>query len=125
MLSLIKQLFVASFSFSSSLATKCVSLNDEPCMVRPTLINFSPIELNPFKIILDKCNGSCNALSPKMCALKKTKRINMIKNKNEAKTMTKHFSCDSKCKFNNTTCNSNQKWNNETCQCECKNYCKC
>ena len=91
MLSLIKQLFVALFSFSSSLATKCVSLNDEPCMVRPTLIDFSPIELNPFKIILDKCNGSCNALSPKMCALKKTKRINTITNKNEAKTMTKHF----------------------------------
>ena len=39
--------------------------------------------------------------------------------------MTKHTSCDCKCKFNSTTCNSNQKWNNKTCQCECKNYRKC
>ena len=28
----------------------------------------------------------------------------MITNKNEAKTMTKHISCDSKCKFNSTIC---------------------
>ena len=46
----------------------------------------------------------------------------MITNKNEAKAMTEHISCDCKCKFNSTTCNSNQKWNNKTFQCECKNY---
>ena len=40
----------------------------------------------------------------------------------EAKTMTKHISCNCKCKFNSATCNSNQKWNNKTCQCECKSY---
>ena len=49
----------------------------------------------------------------------------MITNKNEAKPMTKHISCDCKCKFNSITCNSYQKWNNKTCQYECKNYCKC
>ena len=49
----------------------------------------------------------------------------MITNKNEVKTMTKHISCECKCKFNSTVCNSNQKWNNKTCQCECKNYHKC
>ena len=64
-----------------------------------------------------------------MCS-KETKGINvkafkMITNKNEAKAMTKHISCDCKCKFNSTTCNLNQKWNNKTCQCECKNYHKC
>ena len=41
-------------------------------------------------ISLDKCSGSCNVLSPKTCAPKETKYINvkafsMIKNKNEAK----------------------------------------
>ena len=40
----------------------------------------------------------------------------MITNKNEAKTMKKHISYESKCKFNSAT------WNNKTCQCECKNY---
>ena len=37
MFSLIKQMFIVS-SFSESLATKCLFLSDEPCMVRPTLI---------------------------------------------------------------------------------------
>ena len=42
----------------------------------------------------------------------------MITNIDEAKIMTKHISCDCKCKFNRTTCNSNQKWNNKTCHCD-------
>ena len=61
---------------------------------------------------------------------KKQKNINvkgfkMITNTNEVKVMTKHISCDCKCKFNSTICNSSQKWNNKTCQCECKYYWKC
>ena len=66
----------------------------------------------------------------KKCVPKETKDItvkalNTIKNKDEAKAMTEHISCDCKCKFNSTKCNSKQKWNNKTCQCECKNHCKC
>ena len=49
----------------------------------------------------------------------------MITNKDEAKAIAKHISCDCKCKFNSITCNSNQKWNNKTCQCESKNYGQC
>ena len=49
----------------------------------------------------------------------------MITNKNEAKAMTEHISCDCKSTFNSTICNSNQKWNNKICQCECKNYRTC
>ena len=70
-------------------------------MVRPTLINLNPVEPKyySFMISLDKCNASCNVLSPKICAPKKTKDIsvkvfNMITDKNEAKTITKHISCD-------------------------------
>ena len=39
-------------SFSESLSrhwTKYVSLNDEPCIVRPTLIGFNPVELKCFR----------------------------------------------------------------------------
>ena len=99
-------------------------------MVRPTPIDLNPVEFKyyPFMISLDKCTGSCNVLSPKICVPKETKDINikafnMITNKNEAKTTTKHISRDFKCKFRSTTCNSNQKWNNKTCQYEFKNYC--
>ena len=64
-------------------------------MVRPTLIDLSSVELKhyPFMISLDRCNGSSNVLSPKICFPKETKDINvkvfnMITNKNEAKAMT-------------------------------------
>ena len=38
----------------------------------------------------------------------------MMAKKNEAKAMTKHISCDCKCRFHSKSCNSNQKWNNKT-----------
>ena len=77
-------------SFSSSLAlqrTKYLFLNDEPCVVRPTLIDLNPVELKyfPFMISLNKCIGSCNVLSPKIYVSKETKDINV----NEFNTITK------------------------------------
>ena len=50
-------LFIVLLSFSESLATKCLFLNDKPCMVRPILIDMGPVELKyyPFMIILNKC----------------------------------------------------------------------
>ena len=114
-------MFIVLLSFSISLATKCLFLNDELCMVRPTLIYLNSVELKyyPFIIRLVKRTGSCNVLSPKICVPKEN---HMGANKNEAKIMTKHISCDGKYKLNSTKCNSNEKWNNNTCKCECKNY---
>ena len=122
-------------SFSSSLAriqTKCMFLNDEPWMVRPTLIDLNSVELNdyPFMISLDKCSGSCNVLSLKICVVSGTKDINVkvfniAANKNEAKVLAEHILCDYKCKCNSIVCNSNQIWNDKTCQCKCKTYCTC
>ena len=55
---------------------KYLSLIDEPCLIRPTLIGFNPAEVKyyPSMISLDKCSGSCNVLSPKTCVPKKPKR---------------------------------------------------
>ena len=101
-------------------------------MVRPTVIdmNLGELKYYPFIISLNKCTGSCNVLSPKICVPKKPKdthikAFNMIANKYEVKAMAEHISCDCECKFNSTTCNWKQKWNKKTCQCECKNYHKC
>ena len=112
--------------------TKCLFLNDEQFMVRHSLIDMNHVELNyyPFMISLNKCTGSCNILSPKICVSKESKDINvkafnMLTNKDEVKTMPEQFSCDCKCKFNITTCNSNRKWNDRTCQCKCKLYLTC
>ena len=110
-------LFIVLLGFSESLARdrlKCLFLNDEPCMVRPTLIDMNPGDLKyyPFMISLNKYTRSCNALSPKICVPKETKDINvkafnMITNKDESKAMIEHNSCGCKCKLNSTTCNSN------------------
>ena len=87
-------------------------------MIRPALIDMNPVELKyyRFTVSLDKCSGSCNVSSPKICVPEKTedinvKEFNMITNTNESKAMAKHIiSFDCKCKFNSTTCNSTQKW---------------
>ena len=72
-------------------------------MVRPTLIDMNPVEqkYSSYMICLNKCTGSCNVLSPKVCVPKETKDINakafnIITNKNEATAMTERISCDSK-----------------------------
>ena len=39
MFRLIRQVFIALLSFSESLATKCMSSNNKPCMIRPTCID--------------------------------------------------------------------------------------
>ena len=90
-------------SFSESLATKFVLLDDKPCVVRPTLIDLNSVELKyyPFMITLVICKGIYNVLSPKICVPKETtdiivKLFNIITNKNEAKTMTKHIWCEYK-----------------------------
>ena len=60
MFRLIKRVFInALLSFSGSLATKCMSLNNEPCVIRPNLIDLNPVELNYYSFIisLDKCSG--------------------------------------------------------------------
>ena len=44
----------------------------------------------------------------------------MITGINESKTLTKHISCECKCKFDGRNCNSDQWWNNDKCWCECK-----
>ena len=122
-------------SFGRSLATKCVSLSNEPSTARPTLIDLNPVKFNyyPFRVSLDKCSGSCNAADDLSTILRipgKTRDINIkvfniIRSINGAKILIKHISCGCKCKFNTTTCNLNQKWNNDACHSESKKYCTC
>ena len=72
----------ALLRFTESLVTKCLSLNNEPCMVRLTLTDLNSLELNyyPFMISLDKCSGSCNSvddLSTKIRVWGETKDVNV------------------------------------------------
>ena len=104
MFKFIRQAIIASSSFSGSLATKCISLNDEPCLVKPNLIDLSPNELHYylFMVSLDRCDGSCNTLDypfDRLCVPNKAEDVNlnvfkMITRMNEAKELKKHVSYD-------------------------------
>ena len=45
----------------------------------------------------------------------------MITGMNESKTITKHISCNCKCKFHGKKYNLNQKWTKHKSYCECGN----
>ena len=68
-------LFIVLLSLSVSLATKCLFLNDELFMVRPTPIDMNPVDFKyySFMISLNRCTESCNVLSPKICVSKEQK----------------------------------------------------
>ena len=95
MFSLIKQVFIVLLSFSISLATKCMFLNDEPCMFRTTHVALNPVELKyyTFMINLDKSFRSYlqKYVSPKERKDINIKAFDMIINKSEAKAMKKTY----------------------------------
>ena len=76
----------------------------------------NPIQnLYPFAVNLDRRMGSCNILndlSNRVCVPNKTENLklsvfNMITGINETKILTKHISCECKCKFDVRKCDSN------------------
>ena len=77
-------------------------------------------------VSLNKCTGTCDVLSTKICVPKETKDIivkafSMIKNKNEAKAITEYISCDCK---NFCTCKKDYSRNPSTSICENSKYLK-
>ena len=65
----IKQIFVSTMMFFSSLSSvnplECVLMNNQQCRVRPEIVNIGsndPI-FYPFSIKSSKCSGICNNIS--------------------------------------------------------------
>ena len=125
--------------------TKCMFLNYEPCMFRPSLTNMNRNELKYYPFIsLNKCTGSCNVLYPKICVSKETKDIyvkvfNMITNKEQAKAMIEHIHVivnansivqhviqwnKKTYQKNDHKCQKDYSWNPSTCICENSKYLK-
>ena len=76
----VKKVFISLLSFGRSWATKCVSLNNKPCMIRLNLIDLTHFVLNyyPFMISLDKYRGSYNVaddLSMNIYVPRETKEV--------------------------------------------------
>ena len=118
MFGLIKKIFIKILTspVHGSNHTKCISLSKQKCMTQPTLINLHPNEYRqefhyyPFVVKLDRCVGSCNTLTNKVCVPNKTGDLNrnffnMITRIYESKTLTKHMSCKWKYKFDGRKCN--------------------
>ena len=120
----IKKIFIGLLTglVNGSNHTKCVSLINQKCQIQPTLINLRPNKYSQechycsFAVKLDRCVGRCNTLndlSNKVCILNETGDLNlsvfnMITGINQSKTLTKHISCECKCKLAATKSNSNQ-----------------
>ena len=121
MFGIIKKMLIVLLAsiVNASNHTKCMSLNNQKCIIQRTLIHLHPKEYSqdfhyyPFAVKLDRCVGSCNTLNDlynKACIPNKTEdlnlsMLNMITGINESKTLTKHISFKCKCRFDRTKCN--------------------
>ena len=72
----------------------CVFLNNQPCQVRPTLVEAHPNEtlFYPFTVSFNKCGGSCNTLDYPYARVYVPNKVKKI--------------------F--------KKWNHDECRCECE-----
>ena len=115
MFGLIKKIFIGLLTsiVNAFNHTTCLLLSNQVCVSQPTLIYLYPNEYSqefhyyPFAAKLDRCVRNCNTLndfSNKICVPNKTEDLNlgmfnMITGTNESKTLTKHISCECKCRF--------------------------
>ena len=87
--------------FGGSLATKCVSQNNQLCSARPTFIDLNPDKLHYylFMVSLDRFHRSCNTAEDtfgRICVPSKTqvvnlKVFNMINRINQSKILINIF----------------------------------
>ena len=82
----IKQIFISTLMFFSSLSSvyplKCVLMKNQACKVRPEIVSIDsndPI-FYPFSIKVNKCSGNCNNISDayaKICTPDTVKNLNV------------------------------------------------
>ena len=82
-------------------AIKGVSMNNQPCSIRPMLVdlNFDELIHNPFIIGMNRCGRSCSTTEDqfgRICIPNKMEDVNlkvfnMTKGINESKTLSKHI----------------------------------
>ena len=114
---LLKKLLLPYKDFGESLVyvpkvsghKKSISLNNEPCLAWPIFIDLNSNELHyyRFMVSLYRCNNSYTTLDD---LSSRSWWFNMISRINESKTLPRHISYNSKCKFDDRKCNVNQKF---------------
>ena len=102
--------------FNSKGPIKCVSLNNQLCQARPTLvnINFNQPHFYPLTVTANKCSESCNAIDDRYAQIwvpNKVKSMNLevfnlMSNVNEARFLVQHKLCKCKCGLNESIYNT-------------------
>ena len=86
MFKFIKQIFISSLVFSSSLSSvnplECISMKNQECKVRPEIVNINSIDpiFYPFSIKTNKCSGNCNDINDpytRICIPDTVKNLNV------------------------------------------------
>ena len=123
MFKFIKQIFVSTLMFFSSLSNvnplECISMNNQKCKVRPEIVNVNSNEplFYPFSIKTSKCSGSCNNINDpyaKICVPDVVKDLNvkvfnLMSRTDETRHIKWHGTCKCKCRLNLSVCNNKQR----------------
>ena len=87
---LIINLAISLFNILTVRALECVSVVNQKCMPRPTILNVNEgigeALFYPYNVLVNKCSGSCNTLDnpmSKICVPKIIKNVNMQVYNNE------------------------------------------
>ena len=124
-------LLISLFSIIKTKALECVSVANQKCMPRPKILDVNEgigeALFYPYKVLVNKCSGSCNTLDnpmSKTCVPKIVKNVNMqvynfLRRLNETRNVLWHESCKCVCKYSSSVCNNKQIWNDDTFRCDC------
>ena len=124
-------LLISLFSIIKTKALECLSVANQKCMPRPKILDVNEgigeALFYPYKLLVNKCSGSCNTLDnpmSKICIPKIVKNVNMqvynfLMRLSETRNVLWHESCKCVCKLSSSVCNNKQIWNDDTCRCDC------
>ena len=117
-------------SLPSACSSKCISVTNQECKVRPETVNVNSDEpeFYHFSTGISKYSGSCNNINDpyaKMCVPGVAKNLNvkvfnLMSRTNETRYIKWHETCKYKCRLDAGVCNDKQRWNDDKCRCECK-----
>ena len=125
----IKKLFITTIGFVdwgaliSSNPLKIVSMSNQKCRVKLTMVNINSNEplFHPYSILVNKCSGSSNDINnpyTKLCIPHvKNMNNNLLSKNNETCCVLAWNLCV--CRYA-SVCRDRQHWNSDKCRCECK-----
>ena len=124
-------LLISLFGIIKTKALECVSVVNQKCMPRPKILDVNEgigeAFFYPYKVLVNKCSGSCNTLDnpmSKICIPKIIKNVNMqvynfLMRLNGTRNVLWHESCKCVCRLSSSVCNNKQIWNDDTSRCDC------